>query len=63
MHCIVDADLGVLWIESEQILHLKVGCPNFSPGRGSVIYPNYPFLECVQFLERVQFLEQGTSSF
>ena len=35
----VDADLGVLWIESEQILCLKVGCPNFGPVRGSDIYP------------------------
>ena len=35
----VDADLGVLWIESDQILHWKVGCPNFSPVRGSTIYP------------------------
>ena len=26
----VDADFGVLWVESEQILHLKVGCPNFA---------------------------------
>ena len=34
----VDADLGVLWIESEQILHLKVGCPNFGPVQGSAIY-------------------------
>ena len=33
----VDADLGVLWIESEQILHLKV-CPNFGPVQGSAIY-------------------------
>ena len=37
----VDADLGVLWIESEQILHLKVGCPNIVPVRGSAIYPTY----------------------
>ena len=35
----VDADLGVLWIESVQILHLKVGCLNFGPLRGSAIYP------------------------
>ena len=34
----VDADLGVLWIESEQILHLKVGCLNFGPVQGSAIY-------------------------
>ena len=27
----VDADLRVLWIESEQIMHLKVGCLNFGP--------------------------------
>ena len=32
----VDADLGVL-IESEQILHLKVDCPNFGPVRGSAM--------------------------
>ena len=37
----VDADLGVLWVESQQILHLKVGCPNFGPARGSAIYPTY----------------------
>ena len=30
--------LGVLWIESEQILHLKVGCPNFGSVQGSAIY-------------------------
>ena len=35
----VDADLGILWVESEQILHLKVGSPNFGPVRGSAIYP------------------------
>ena len=37
----VDADLGVLWVESEQILilQLKVGCPNFGPVQGSAIYP------------------------
>ena len=25
----VDADIRVLWVESEQKLHLKVGCSNF----------------------------------
>ena len=35
----VDADLAVLRVESEQILHLKVGCLKFSPIQGSVIYP------------------------
>ena len=40
----VDADLGVLWIESEQILHLKVGCRNFGPVRDSAIYPNSTFV-------------------
>ena len=44
----VDADLGVLWIESEQILHLEVGCPNFGPLRGSAIYPTI-----------LQFVHQG----
>ena len=34
----VDADLGVLWEESEQILHLKIGCPNFGPVRGSATH-------------------------
>ena len=37
----VNADLRVLCIESEQIMHLKVGCPNFGPVRGSAIYPTY----------------------
>ena len=37
----IDADLGVLWVESEQILHFKVGCLNFGPVRGSAIYPSY----------------------
>ena len=27
-------DIGVLWIESEQTMYLKVGCPNFGPVRG-----------------------------
>ena len=35
----VDAGLGVLWVESEQLLHLKIGCPIFNPVRGLVIYP------------------------
>ena len=35
------AYLGVLWVESEQILQLKVGCPNFGPVRGLAIYPTY----------------------
>ena len=35
----VDADLGALWIESEQMLLLKVGCLNFGPVRGSATYP------------------------
>ena len=35
----VNADLRVLCIESEQIMHLKVGCPNFGPVRGSAILP------------------------
>ena len=34
-----DADLGILCVQSEQILHLKVGCPNFGPVWGSAIYP------------------------
>ena len=33
--------LGVLWIESEQILHLNIGCLNFGPVRDSAIYPSY----------------------
>ena len=37
----VDADLGVRWVESEQILHLKVGCLSFGPVRGSAIYPTH----------------------
>ena len=37
----VDIDFGVLWVKSEQKLHLKVGCPNFSTVRGSAIYPIY----------------------
>ena len=56
----VDADLRVLWVNSEQILHLKAGCPNFGPVRGSAIYPIYaehhtnseswgPILGCVDF--------------
>ena len=35
----VDADLGVLWIKSEQKLHLKFVCLNFNPVRGSASYP------------------------
>ena len=35
----VDADLGVLCVESEQILHLKAGCPDFGPVWGSASYP------------------------
>ena len=35
------AYLEVLWVESEQILQLKVGCPNFGPVRGLAIYPTY----------------------
>ena len=35
----VAADLGILWAEFEQILHLKVGCLNFGPVQGSAIYP------------------------
>ena len=30
----------LILVESEQILHLKVGYPNFGPVRGSAIYPN-----------------------
>ena len=45
----VDVDLGVLWVESEQIgtylLHLKVGCPNFVPFWGSAICPMWPNLK------------------
>ena len=37
----VDIDIGVLWVESKQKLHLKVGCPNFGPVRGLAIYPIY----------------------
>ena len=38
----VDADLEFLWVESEQILQLKVDRPNFGPVRGSAIYRTYP---------------------
>ena len=31
----------VPWVKLEQILQLKVGCPNFGPVRDSVIYPTY----------------------
>ena len=37
----VDADLGVQWVKAEQILHVKVGCPNFGPVWGSAFYPHY----------------------
>ena len=37
----VDADLGFLWVESEQKLHLKVGCSNFSPVRDLDVYLIY----------------------
>ena len=40
----VDAELGVLWVESEQISHLKVGCTDFGLIRGSAIYPTYIIL-------------------
>ena len=33
-----DADLGVLWVKSGQILHLKVVCPNVDLVRGLAIY-------------------------
>ena len=32
--------MGRLWVESE---HLKVGCLNFGPVRGSAIYPTAIF--------------------
>ena len=32
-------DLEVLWVTLKQILQLKVGCSNFGPLRGSVVYP------------------------
>ena len=31
--------LGVMWVESEQKLHLKVGCSNLGPVRDSAVYP------------------------
>ena len=34
-----DVDLWVLWVESEQKLHLKNGCSNFGSVRNSAIYP------------------------
>ena len=37
----VDADLGVLWVESGQELHSNVGCSNFGPIRDSAIYSTY----------------------
>ena len=33
----VDADPGVIWVESEQNLHLKVDCSNFGPAPNLVI--------------------------
>ena len=51
----VDANLGVLWVESEQILHLIVGCPNFDPVRGLAIY--LPYLLKVEDLTTVSLTE------
>ena len=33
--------LKFLWVESEQKLHLKVDCSNYSPVRDFAIYPTY----------------------
>ena len=35
----------VLWVKLEQILQLKVGCPNFDPVRDSAIYPIYLYYD------------------
>ena len=40
-----------LWVESEKILHLKVGCLNFGPVRGSAIYPTMGRIEADIALE------------
>ena len=34
-----DADLGFLWVEAEQKLHLKVGSLNFGPVQDLTINP------------------------
>ena len=42
----IDADLGILLVNLEQILQLKVGCSNFGPvwGRFIEAYQQFPFL-------------------
>ena len=53
-----DADLSIPWVESEQILHLKLGCPNFVPVQGLAIHPintaNNSKLTCLTHLLQAQ---------